>query len=261
MTGRIEQAFARCRAENRAALVGYLTAFDPDREGSIDRILAACKAGIDILELGVPFSDPAADGPVVQGAMVRALAAGATLLGSLDIAREVRARTDVPIVLFTYANPLLCLGTELASRLRDAGVDGTLVLDVPPEATNDFRRPLAEAGLDWVALVAPTTPETRMARIASASSGFVYLVSLKGVTGASLPPNRIGLADLVAKIRTHTDLPIGVGFGIKTPEDAAAVAQVADGVVVGSALVVAGEESPAALGVLVAQLRRVMGRR
>lgn len=254
--GRIAASFARAREEGRAALVGYLTAFDPDRKGSLDRLLAACEAGLDVLELGVPFSDPTADGPTIQAAMVRALASGATLAGALSLAAEVRARFDLPIVVFSYANPLLRHGVEkLVDGAAAAGCDGLLVVDLPPEHGEVLRAPARSRGLDWVGLIAPTTTPARRARVLAASSGFVYAVSLTGVTGAPLDPADPRLHDNLSSLKAATDLPIVVGFGVRRAEDVRALARSADGVVVGSALVEAGQRGPAALAELVGALR------
>ncbi len=256
---RLAETFARCKNEKRAALVGYLTAFDPDRAGSIERLTAACDAGLDILELGVPFSDPTADGADVQGAMVRALRAGATTQGVLEIAATVRERFFGPIVLFSYANPLLRRGADaLVHDAVAAGLDALLVVDLPPEHADPLRDPARAAGLDWIALVAPTTTEARMQRALAAGSGFVYAVTLRGVTGATLDVGAPELEQQLGRIRSTTGLPIAAGFGIRTTEQVRAVARHAEGVVVGSALVRAGLEGPRALGTLVAQLRRAV---
>ncbi len=247
---RIAEAFARARAESRAAFIGYLTAFDPEREGSRERLFAACEAGLDVLELGVPFSDPTADGASIQSAMVRALRAGSSLAGVLELAAEVRARFETPIVLFSYANPLLrrAASTTIA-RVREAGIDGLLLVDMPPEAAAELRTPAREAGLDWVGLVAPTSTAERRAKIIEASSGFVYAVSLTGVTGAALDAEDAGLQGALTELKGAAgELPVAVGFGIREPAQVAALAPHVDGVVVGSALVEAGRESAAALG-------------
>jgi len=253
---RIAQAFATAKAEGRAALVGYLTAFDPDRETSRDRILGACEAGLDVLELGVPFSDPTADGPGVQAAMVRALASGATTDGVLALASEVRARWDGPIVLFSYANPLIARGADdLLASAAEAGVDGLLVVDLPAEHAPELRDPARARGLDWISLVAPTTPASRIETVASLSTGFVYAVTLKGVTGATLDADNPELAARLQTIATASSVPVAAGFGVRTPEQAAALGRHADGVVVGSALVAAAQRGPAALGALTKALR------
>ncbi len=252
---RIKQAFDDAKAEGRAALVGYLTAFDPDLQGSHDRIMAACDAGLDVLELGVPFSDPTADGSDVQAAMIRALAAGATLAGVLDLARSIRERTDIPIVLFSYANPLLQMGSRLGSTAANAGIDGLLVVDCPPEHAEELRAPAAARGLDWVGLVAPTTTDARMEAVAAVTTGFVYAVTLKGVTGAEVDVDSDALAAQLAKVRAGFEVPVAAGFGVRSAKQAKALASKADGVVVGSALIRAAQEGVDALIELVRDLR------
>jgi len=255
LSDRIAQTFRACRERGRAALIGYLTGFDPDREGSRERLFAACEAGLDLLELGVPFSDPTADGPEIQAAMVRALEAGATLGGVLELAADVRARFDLPIVLFGYANPLLRRGAEAAvAEAARAGIDGLLVVDMPPETAAPLREPACAAGLDWIALVAPTTTPRRLDRVVQASSGFVYLVSLRGVTGAKLDVDDPELNAQLAAVRGKTELPVAVGFGVKTREQAAALGSKVDGVVVGTALVRAARKGAGPLAELVREL-------
>jgi tryptophan synthase alpha chain len=259
MTTRIAHAFARCEAERRAALVGYLTAYDPDREGSLARLRVACAAGLDILELGVAFSDPTADGPEIQAAMVRALQSGSTLDGVLELAASLRAEfPDVALVLFSYANPLLrALEREpdLMTRLAAIGLDALLVVDLPPESAAPLREPARAAGLDWIGLVAPTTTPARRTKILAAASGFVYAVSLTGVTGAALDASSTTLHAKLAELHASTSLPIVVGFGVRAPEQVAALAGVAEGVVVGSALVRAGQAGGEALATCVTSLR------
>jgi len=257
---RIAQAFAAARAEHRAALVGYLTAFDPDRARSRSLLRAALGAGVDVLELGVPFSDPTADGPVVQGAMLRARAAGATLGGVLSLATELRAETSAPIVLFSYANPLLQLRDRLGPALRDAGIDAVLVVDLPAEHAAELRDPLLAEGLGWIGLVAPTTPSERLPAAVGAATGFVYAVTLRGVTGAALDVERQELAAQLRAIRAHTSLPIAAGFGVREPAQAAALARHADGVVVGSALVEAAQRGEDALVATIGALRAALVR-
>lgn len=265
---RIQSTFAACRSEGRAALVGYLTAFDPDRDGSREALFAACEAGVDVLELGVPFSDPTADGPDIQAAMVRALGAGATLEGVLGLAGDVRARfPDLPIVLFSYANPLLRAagrhGGEAAgycASLVARGIDGLLVVDLPPEEAAPLRGPARAAGLDWIALSAPTSPPQRREAIVAGASGFVYAVSLTGVTGAALDAASASLQEHLDDLRGRTSLPIAVGFGVREPAQAAALAPHVDGVVVGSALVRAAHEGPDVLRQRVAALRAACAR-
>lgn len=258
---RVAERFAQARADGRAALIGYLTAFDPSRRGSLERIFAACEAGLDVLELGVPFSDPTADGPTIQAAMTRALSAGATLSATLALAAEVRARFDLPIVLFSYANPLLTYGPEnLVDEACRVGIDALLVVDLPPEHAGVLRSPARARALDWIGLVAPTTTQRRRDAVLAGSSGFVYAVSLTGVTGAPLDPEDPRLHAGLASLRAATSLPIAVGFGVRTPSDVRALARHADGVIVGSALVSAGERGAGELGELVAGLRAATGR-
>lgn len=252
---RLQRAFEDAKAEGRAALVGYLTAFDPDREASLERIIAACDAGLDVLELGVPFSDPTADGGEVQAAMLRALQSGATLPGVLDLARAVRERTDIPIVLFSYANPLIQLGSRLGSAAANAGIDGLLVVDCPPQHAAELRDPAAARGIDWVGLVAPTTTPQRMAAVAEVTSGFVYAVTLRGVTGAELDAGSAELDAQLAAVQERFEVPVAAGFGVRTAKQAQVLAAKADGVVVGSALIRAARDSVAALTELVRDLR------
>lgn len=257
---RISAAFDRCAQEGRAALVGYLTAFDPDRETSLQHLRTALAAGVDVLELGVPFSDPAADGPTVQAAMVRARAAGATLSGVLELAVQLRSQSEAPIILFSYANPLLRLGDALGPRLRDAGIDGVLVVDLPAEHAAELREPLAQFGLAWVGLVAPTTPPARLPAAAGSATGFVYAVTLRGVTGAALDADREELRQQLQAIKAHTSRPIAAGFGVREPAQAAALARHADGVVVGSALIEAAQQGESALTAKVRALRAALVR-
>jgi len=230
-------AFERAAAERRAALVAYLTFGDPDPATSIDVIAAAARAGADVIELGVPFSDPSADGPAIQRAMERALAAGATLAGALDAVAELRRRgIATPIVLFGYYNPIFVMGAEaFAARAASAGVDAVLTVDLPIDELAELAEPLARAGVATVPLIAPTSTPPRIARLAPLRAPFVYYISLTGVTGAAagapVDPARI------ATIRAAASAPVAVGFGIKTPDDARRFAAIADGVVVGSALV------------------------
>ena len=234
----IDAVFARCRKERRAAFIPYLTAGDPDLQTTGKLLEALTVGGADLIELGVPFSDPIADGPVNQAAATRALAAGTTLSGILELVARHRERLGVPVVLFTYFNPILARGVELfAEQAAASGVDGVLCVDLPPEeAAGELLPALRGAGVDAVFLLAPTSTRAREKAVAAVSSGFVYYVSRTGVTGAreELPPE---LAREAKQLRRRLKLPLAVGFGISTPEQVAAVARVADGVVVGSALV------------------------
>ena len=244
-SNKIDQRFERLRSENRKALVCYVTAGHPDTTQSIELLRGLEDEGADVIEVGVPFSDPIADGPVIQASSQRALSLGMTLDRTLDLVS--RANVTVPIVLFTYLNPLLAAGGDVLSRARDAGVDGVLVTDLPVGADQEREAWLGTSDLAFIRLVAPTTPTERMREIALNGSGFVYLISRLGVTGASA----VLSADLpatAARLREASDLPICVGFGVSGPDQARAVARVADGVVVGSALVkAAGNSIPEAL--------------
>lgn len=240
---RITRLFARVRSEGRAALVAYLTAGDPAMDRTNALIAALERGGADLIELGIPFSDPIADGPVIQRASERALKAGAKLRGILEIAREVRRRSEIPLLLFTYLNPVLRYGFEaLARDASDTGIDGCLLTDLSVEEAEDYVAVMRRHRLDTVFLAAPTSTPRRLALVAKYSTGFAYLVSRTGVTGV-----RDSLSDaagpLVLSMRQITDLPLAVGFGISTPEHAAAMGKLADGVVVGSAIVRTIEEN------------------
>jgi tryptophan synthase alpha chain len=234
---RIAQAFARARAEKRAAFVAYLCAGDPDFGTSLDACRALVAGGVDVLELGVPFSDPLADGPTNQLAAQRALRAGMTPARLWDLVRCIRETSQAPIVLYTYYNLVFANGVDAWVRsAKDAGVDGMLTLDLPPEESAEVSAACRAHGLDSIDIVAPTTPDERLPRIAGAATGFIYYVSREGVTGVRKEVAD-GVAEAVSRIRRHTALPIVVGFGIARREHVAQVAAVADGVVVGSALV------------------------
>jgi len=257
----IGRAFAAARRDRRAAFVPFLMAGDPDLATTGERVLALAGAGADVVELGVPFSDPIADGPVNQAAAARALAAGTTLEGILVLVSDLRRRDAVPIVLFSYFNPILRYGVDrFAEHAAASGVAGVLCVDLPPEeAEEEYLPALRARGLDAIFLLAPTSTRERVRAVARAGSGFVYYVSRTGVTGerAALPD---GLAAEVRALRRALDLPVAVGFGISTPAQVTAVARVADGVVVGSALVRlaadhAGE--PAGLDLFRAQAARL----
>jgi tryptophan synthase alpha chain len=237
MASRIADTFNRLRAEGRSGLVTYTTAGDPDLPRSAAILEAIDRAGADVIEVGVPFSDPLADGPVIQRATERALAAGGSLRATLTLIETVRPRIKAPIVVFSYANPLLRMGiAEFATSAAAAGVDGVLALDLPIEEAEDFRRTLAGSGLDTIFLLSPTTTDARIRKAAELGSGFLYGISRLGVTGAR---DRVatGAETLVRRIRTQTSLPIALGFGISRPEHVAEVTAYADAAVVGSALV------------------------
>lgn len=263
-SGRIARTFDRLRSEGRAALIPYITGGDPDLR-TTDHILdALVAAGADIIELGVPFSDPMADGPVIQAAMTRALAQGVRLVDLLETARGFRARhPEIPLVLFGYMNPLHRYGVERAVRdLAAAGVDGLLVVDLPPEEAGELTPHTRAAGLDFIALYTPTSDDARVATIAKGGGGFAYCVSMTGVTGGRVAEHE-AVAARVDTVRRLSGLPAAVGFGVRTPDDAARVAGFADGVVVGSALVHAMSgrapvEAPIVAGELIAAMRVAM---
>lgn len=234
---RIEQAFARARAENRAAFVAYLCAGDPDFETSVEACRAILDAGVDVLELGVPFSDPLADGLTNQLAAQRALESGMTSQRVLDLVKAVREFSDVPIVFYTYYNLVFAQGSDAyAEKAKAAGVDGILTLDLPPEEAGEHLVACEKHGLGTVFIVAPTTPDERLEIICGATTGFVYYVSREGVTGEQASMSE-GIRDQVEIIKQHTDMPVVVGFGISNADHVHTVAQAADGVVVGSAIV------------------------
>ena len=245
---RVGACFDRLRAADGRAFIAYLTAGDPDLQTSRDLVLEAARRGADVIELGVPWSDPSADGPAIQAAMQRALGAGGSFRATLRLCEEVRRASEVPVVLFGYYNPIFVYGVEAAARdARSAGADAFLLVDLPPEEAGEVTPALAAQGLDLVPLVSPESDEARIERAVASASGFVYYVSMTGVTGASLPPlEEIGAR--LALLRARTRLPVAVGFGVRTPAQAGALARVADGVVVGSALVqaIAGAGTPAA---------------
>lgn len=245
MSERIENTFTDLAARGEKALVTFLTAGDPDMEASLALLRAMDEAGADILELGVPFSDPIADGPVIQRASQRALAQGARLSQVLELVRRFRQRSQTPVVLFGYINPFLRYGLEaLLDEAAQAGVDGFLVVDLPPEEAEEIQAAMAARGMHLILLVSPNTASDRLALICQRAGGFLYFVSMTGVTGSALSDLK-PVQEGVARIREHTDLPVCVGFGISTPAQAAAAAQLAQGAVVGSALVRLVEEQGA----------------
>jgi len=249
---RLAERFAELRRDGRRALVPYVTAGHPSRAATLELLAALENAGADVIEVGVPFSDPMADGPIIQASSQRALAGGMTFDGVLELV--ARARLGIPVVLFSYLNPLLAAGRDALTRAAGAGVHGVLVTDLPVGADAELENWFGSGPLAFVRLVAPTTPSSRMAEIARHGSGFVYVISRLGVTGVrdQLP---IDLPDTVARLRAETELPICVGFGVSKPEQARAVAALADGVVVGSAIVRAAEESVQSAAALARSLR------
>jgi tryptophan synthase alpha chain len=244
MTTRIEKRFAALKEERRAALVTFTMAGDPDPETSLALAKALPKAGADVIELGMPFTDPMADGPAIQAAGVRALAAGQTLKKTLTLVREFRKDDDAtPIVLMGYYNPIYIYGVDkFLTDAKAAGVDGLIVVDLPPEEDEELCIPALKAGLNFIRLATPTTDDKRLPAVLSNTSGFVYYVSITGITGAAAPDaGKVTVA--VERIKRHTKLPVAVGFGVRTAEQARAIAEGSDGVVVGSALVEALRKS------------------
>jgi len=235
---RIDRRFAALKEEGRAAFVTFVMAGDPDLETSLDIIKGLPGAGADIIEVGMPFTDPMADGPAIQQAGLRALAAGTTLTRTLDLIRTFReGDNDTPIVLMGYYNPIYAYGVE--RFLKDgkaAGIDGLIIVDLPSEEDEELCLPALEAGVNFIRLTTPTTDEKRLPAVLKNTSGFLYYVSIAGTTGAAAP-EPADVAKSLERIRAATDMPIAVGFGIRTPEQAAAIAEIADGAVVGSALV------------------------
>jgi len=249
---RIRSTFEALRRDGRKALVPYVTAGDPDLDTTLAVLVALADGGADVIELGVPFSDPMADGPVIEAAMVRALAGGTTLAKVLELARRFRATHATPIVLFGYLNPLFRAGlADVCRRAAEAGADGFLVVDLPPEEADQLTEHSRAAGLDFIALFTPTSDDGRVRAIAHHASGFAYYVSMAGVTGDPLA-DLSAVERRVTTIRADTGLPVCVGFGIRTPEDAARVARFADGVVIGTGLVQAIHEAGPARAAAVA---------
>src|SRR5712692_3234604 len=234
---RISRRFAELRRTGEMGLVAYITAGDPSLQATGKFAVALAEAGADVIELGVPFSDPIADGPVIQRASERALRSGTTLAGVLALVKSLRAKSDVPLVLFSYFNPVLQMGLEkFGEAAKAAGADGVLITDLTPEEASEYRAAMSARGLDTIFLAAPTSPDERLARIAEASSGFLYLISRTGVTG---PKDQLAdeLPSLARRVRRVTELPIAIGFGISLPGHVSLLGGLADAAVVGSALV------------------------
>lgn len=236
--GRIAARFAALRAEGRGAFIPFLEAGDPDMVTCLRMLRALPGAGADLIELGVPFTDPMADGPTIQAAGRRALKSGASLAKALSMVRDFRnTEADTPVVLMGYLNPILSYGVQRFCQDASAsGVDGLIVVDLPPEEADEVAGPAGESGLDIIRLIAPTTSEERLQVVLEGSSGFVYYVSITGITGTGMA-TEAHLAEAIPRVRKFTDLPIAVGFGVKTPEDAAMVVRHADGAVVASSLI------------------------
>ena len=254
---RISKRFAELRASGELGIVTYITAGDPSLDATLKFVLALAEAGADVIELGVPFSDPLADGPTIQRASERALKAGTTLAGVLELVRRIRKSSQVPLVLFSYYNPILQMGLEkFASAAASAGADGVLATDLTPEESEDYRRIMRLHNLDTIFLGAPTSTDERLAKIAACSSGLLYLISRTGVTGAkdSLPDD---LPALLRRARSVTVLPIAVGFGISLPGHVSVLGGLADAAVVGSALVSEIEKAKSVDGAANALAERV----
>jgi tryptophan synthase alpha chain len=254
---RISKRFAELRASGELGIVAYITAGDPSLDATRKFVLALDDAGADVVELGIPFSDPLADGPTIQRASERALKAGATLAGVLDLVRRIRQSSEVPLLLFGYYNPILRMGLEkFAAAASSAGADGVLVTDLTPEESGDYRRILAAHHLDTIFLGAPTSTDDRLEKIADCSSGFLYLISRTGVTGEkdALPAD---LPALLRRARKVTQLPLAVGFGISQPGHVSVLGGLADAAVVGSALVSEIEKSKSADAAAVALAQRI----
>lgn len=254
-TSALSQKFAALKAEGRQALVCYVTAGHPNRQRSLELLRGLQSAGADVIEVGVPFSDPLADGPVIQESSQIAIADGMSLNGTLELIAE--AKLSVPVVLFSYLNPIMAAGPDILKRAQQAGVHGILITDLPVGADPEREQWLGTSGLDFIRLVAPTTPAERMAEISRNGGGFVYLISRMGVTGeqATISPE---LPATLARLRSVTSLPVCVGFGISTPAQARSVAKLGDGVVVGSALVRAAGHSTQDAIALIAAMRQAM---
>jgi tryptophan synthase alpha chain len=258
-SSRISKRFAELRAAGELGIVAYITAGDPSFDATLKFVLALADAGADVIELGVPFSDPLADGPTIQRASERALKAGASLAGVLGLVRTIRQTSQVPLVLFTYFNPVLQMGLEkFAAAAAQAGADGVLVTDLTPEESEEYRRIIRAQNLDTIFLAAPTSDDERLQKISACSSGFLYLISRTGVTGAkdSLPDD---LPGLLRRVRHFTELPVAVGFGISLPGHVSVLGGLADAAVVGSALVSEIEKAPSVVAASMALCERVKG--
>ena len=238
MTTRLEKRFAQLKSQGRAAFVTFITAGDPDFDTTLGLLNGLPAAGADVIELGMPFTDPMADGPSIQASSQRALRNGASMKKTLELVRRFReSDNDTPIVLMGYYNPIYHMGVEtFLGRAIEAGVDGLIVVDLPPEEDDELCVPAMKAGLNFIRLATPTTDDKRLPAVLANTSGFVYYVSITGITGSASPQAR-NVEAAVKRIKGHTDLPVAVGFGIKTPDQAAEIARAADGAVVGSAIV------------------------
>ncbi len=235
---RVERRFAALKAEGRGGLIVFVACGDPDPETFFEILSGLPEAGADVIEIGMPFSDPMADGPAIQAASLRALQAGMTLKGTLELTTRFRPQDDeTPIILMGYYNPIYSYGPrKFLKDARAAGVDGLIIVDLPPEEDEELCQPALDAGLHWIRLATPTSDDARLPTVLSNTSGFVYYVSIAGITGTRSASGE-AVRQAVARLKAHTDLPIAVGFGIKTPEQAAEIAAVADAAVVGSSVI------------------------
>ncbi len=255
---RIETTLNRLKADNKKAFIPYIMAGDPDLEKTMEHVMLLAECGADIIELGVPFSDPLADGPTIQRAAERALKAGVTLKRIIPFVKKLRQRTQVPIVLMTYYNPVFKYGED--AFIKDsvkAGIDGVIIPDLPPEEGEDFIKLSRAAKFCTIFLIAPTSTKERIEQIVSACTGFVYYVSITGITGSKLMFEKT-FKSHIASVKKSTDKPIAVGFGVSTPEDAKMVSQIADGVIVGSAIVKKFYEHPAGAKEFIRKLREAI---
>ena len=255
---RIERTFKELKSLNKKAFIPYIMAGDPSVERTKELVLVLEECGADIIELGVPFTDPLADGPTIQRAAERALKEGVTLKGVLALVKDLRTKTRVPLVLMTYYNPVFKYGEErFVKDAKDAGVDGVIIPDLPPDEAGELIKTAKKAGLATIFLLAPTSTEDRIKKVATASRGFIYYVSMTGITGAQiLLDGSIGKS--INNIRSITDKPVAVGFGISTPEEARTVSGISDGVIVGSAIVRKIQEAPEGLKDFILKLREAV---
>jgi tryptophan synthase alpha chain len=255
---RISKVFARGKKQGGKAFIPYIMTGDPSLEKTKETVLLFEQCGADIVELGVPFSDPLADGPTIQRASERALKNGVTLRKVIAFVRDMRKSTQIPIILMTYFNPIFKYGGErFIGDAKEAGIDGVIIPDLPPDEAGDFIRLSRKANLDTIFLLAPTSTEERIKKVTKASRGFIYYVSITGITGSGLLLDG-SMEGLISEIRRHTDTPVAVGFGVSTPDDAAAVAKIADGVIVGSAIVKRLYENPETLWEYLISLREAI---
>ncbi|NTU42083.1 MAG: tryptophan synthase subunit alpha [Nitrospirales bacterium] len=255
---RIAEKFGKLKQEGRKAFIAYIMAGDPELARTEENVAILEKCGVDIIELGVPFSDPVADGPTIQQAAERALKAGVTLTKVISLVRKLRSGTQIPIVLMTYYNPVFKYGLErFVKDAVDAGVDGLIIPDLPPEEAADLTVETKGKGLDTIFLIAPTSTEERISRVTEACTGFVYYVSMTGITGSQLTLDS-QFAGHIAKVRETTDKPIAIGFGVSRPEDARQLSAIADGIIVGSAIVKKFYEHPAGAERFIKELREAI---